>query len=29
MLFCYFMTPDDTVTVDCYSFGDGGAYIVK
>lgn len=29
MLFCYFMTTDDTVTVDCYSFGDGGVYIIK
>ena len=28
-IFCYFMTTDDILTVDCYSFGDGGAYIIK
>ena len=29
MLFCYFMTSAGTVTVDCYSFGDGGVYVIK
>lgn len=29
MEFCYFMTTDGTVSVDCYSFGDGGVYIIK
>lgn len=29
MLFCYFMTTDGTVSVDCYSFGDGGVYVIK
>lgn len=28
-IFCYFMTTDDALTVDCYSFGDGGVYIIK
>lgn len=30
MEFCYFMTTDDAyASVDCYSFGDGGAYVIK
>lgn len=29
MLFCYFMTTGDTVTVDCYTFGGGGVYVIK
>lgn len=29
MEFCYFMSTDGEVSVDCYSFGDGGAYIIK
>lgn len=29
MLFCYFMTTDGSVSVDCYSFGDGGVYVIK
>lgn len=29
MEFCYFMSTDGEVSVDCYSFGDGGVYIIK
>lgn len=27
--FCYFMSTEGGVSVDCYSFGDGGVYIIK
>lgn len=29
MTFCYFMEAEHGVTVNCYSFGDGGVYIIK
>jgi hypothetical protein len=29
MEFCYFMSTEGGVSVDCYSFGDGGVYIIK